>query len=77
MLKASCLAACPIVALLYLGGAAAAQPDNVKTAIDRANAAFVAAFAKGDSAAIAAMYSASRGVAAGPRAMFTSRRPGG
>jgi uncharacterized protein (TIGR02246 family) len=58
MLKASCLAACPIVALLYLVGAAAAQPDNVKTAIDRANAAFVAAFAKGDSAAIAAMYSA-------------------
>ena len=43
-------------AVLALVVAAQAQPGDVKAQIDKANAAFVAAFAKGDAAAIAAMY---------------------
>lgn len=42
--------------VLALVVAAQAQPGDVKAQIDKANAAFVAAFAKGDAAAIAAMY---------------------
>lgn len=49
-------AACMLGAVLALVVAAQAQPGDVKAQIDKANAAFVAAFAKGDAAAIAAMY---------------------
>ncbi len=48
--------ACILGALLALAVAVQAQPGDVKAQIDKANAAFVAEFAKGDAAAIAAMY---------------------
>ncbi len=49
-------AACMLGAVLAMVVAAQAQPGDVRAQIDKANAAFVAAFAKGDAAAIAAMY---------------------
>lgn len=49
-------AVCMLGAVLAVVVAAQAQPGDIKAQIDKANAAFVAAFAKGDAAAIAAMY---------------------
>lgn len=49
-------AACMLGAVLAMVVAAQAQPGDVRAQIDKANAAFVAAFAKGDAPAIAAMY---------------------
>lgn len=55
-MKTMARAACMLGVVLALVVAAQAQPGGVKAQIDKANAAFVAAFAKGDAAAIAAMY---------------------
>ena len=49
-------AACVLGAILGLVVTVQAQSGGVKAQIDKANEAFVAAFAKGDAAAIAAMY---------------------
>ena len=45
-----------LAAIMMLCVTTAALADNVKAEIDRANKAFVAAYAKGDAAALAAMY---------------------
>lgn len=57
MSKATRLTACVILALSYLAAAPASQRPDVKADVEKANAAFAAAFAKGDAAALASMYS--------------------
>lgn len=58
MLSKSGRFTCVLATVLCLASPASAQKsDDVKAEIDKANDAFVAAFAKGDAAAIAKMYS--------------------
>ena len=55
MSKPSWFAICLLVILAF-AGSASMQSADVRAEIEKSNAAFAAAFAKGDSAALAAMY---------------------
>lgn len=56
MMKALVRAACVLGSVLALVVAVRGQEGGVKAQIDKANAAFTAALAKGDAAALAGMY---------------------
>jgi ketosteroid isomerase-like protein len=58
MLKMARFFVCAVAIAVAFTSTASAQKSDVKGEIDKANAAFAAAFAKGDAAAIAKMYSA-------------------
>jgi uncharacterized protein (TIGR02246 family) len=62
------------LASIGLAGAAQAQPAEVREAVEAGNRAFIAAFLRGDSAAIAALYTADAQVIA-PGAPVAAGRP--